>query len=882
MRRYIVIVLVLFSSLGLLAQDPPQELCVGCMGFACWQPPENPDGLLGYRLWLEGNVIGDVDTIEYQIDTDTLQNFMEYTFSVAAIYPEGLSEVVSFLFQYRPSYYYDPPRNFKGRFIDENKVKLTWTAYYRDNKEQSQEQSHSSWVGYVTHPGAGYNNGWDISALHDGLTAYGFNVNHDEGLWIMDQFHVPDGWTAGGIYGFGFFLFQDATPISTINGAYMAVYDGDPLNGGQLIAGSLDTLTPSSSYMAQVYRTSEDDFTEVNRPVTCINVGLNPGEIPAGPTYWFIVSFTGSLKGGVYAVPCTALGQTTTGEARIYDPENGWQPLLDPGTGTQQGIAFYTGGPGNGGVYPAEYSDLYRDGELIAHGIGQGYSDHEYIDENVTPGVHSYSLVNVYYDGWEQLCLNKSEYVTIDVRRCYPPKNFEVESASLDDNLTVSHLTWDEEDDIPQREDIKTFYEIYRKRFGDNHFNLIGVLHKDEGLDSFEYYDTVPEGIYYYRINDYNVYPSGSVQSSYAGQYGDCDIPYWVDTDIPVSAEFQWNNGSEGAMVHWGELVEGELRYDNGEFIDVYDDSNEEHQWGICINYGGPHRFSLLKSVSLYTVADGNYDILVYEGYNQPETLLAQKTVQLSGTNQWHTVSIDSICVFGYSPLWITIRTQNIDQPMAYGGNNGSSDNGRWIYNPGNHRWDKTYIDGSFMIRANYSTRFNVEDWPLVPEPSFGVLHYNLYRSTDHHDNELVATIPFILDFNYYVEYFDPHDDPTQECYYYQLTLTYRDYEDGSYCETTPMPNSDNPLVDWAEVCTTWESEETADDQAMLYPNPTTGLQTITMEHFHHAEVYDLTGRLMKHSNSNTLDFSNLTKGIYILKIVDNSGNIINKKIIKQ
>ena len=145
-----------------------------------------------------------------------------------------------------------------------------------------------------------------------------------------------------------------------------------------------------------------------------------------------------------------------------------------------------------------------------------------------------------------------------------------------------------------------------------------------------------------------------------------------------------------------------------------------------------------------------------------------------------------------------------------------------------------------------------------------------------------MATIPFTLDFNYYVEYFDPHDDPTQECYYYQLTLTYRDGEDGSYCETTPMPNSDNPLVDWAEVCTTWESEETADDQAMLYPNPTTGLQTITMERFHHAEVYDLTGRLMKHSNSNTLDFSNLTKGIYILKIVDNSGNIINKKVIKQ
>ena len=496
--------LALFISLSLLSQEPPRELSVCETGFASWLPPTNPEGLLGYRLWLDNVELGDIDTTEYQIDTDTLQSNEEYTFSVAAVYTDTISEAISHYLHYYPCSHFLSPQFFKGSYVDENTVELTWTNY--------RMEPYGYVGGLVTHSGAGYNNGWHVSALHDGLTAYGFNVNRDDGIMVMDKFDTPNGWSAGGVYGFRFYLYQDATPISTLTGVYMAIYDGDPLNGGQLIAGDLETNVKGSTYLKHIYRTSEDDFTEVNRPIACIEADLYPGEIPAG-TYWFIATFTGSLKGGVYIIPRTVMGQTTTGEARIYDPENGWQPLLDPGTGTQQGMAIGIIGPGNGGADAISYTDLYRDGELIAHGLDP--EEEGFIDYNVPFGIHDYTIVNV-YDAWWYDCPNESCPKTIDVRPCYPPENFEVETEPLNDELIVCHLTWDKENDIPQREDIRTFYEIYRKEESQNNFHIVGVLPKDETQDSFEYYDTVSQGTYYYKVSDYNVFPTGSCESNFA------------------------------------------------------------------------------------------------------------------------------------------------------------------------------------------------------------------------------------------------------------------------------------------------------------------------------------------------------------------------------
>ncbi len=67
-----------------------------------------------------------------------------------------------------------------------------------------------------------------------------------------------------------------------------------------------------------------------------------------------------------------------------------------------------------------------------------------------------------------------------------------------------------------------------------------------------------------------------------------------------------------------------------------------------------------------------------------------------------------------------------------------------------------------------------------------------------------------------------------------------------------------------------------------IYPNPTSELISITTSQaVNKIELYDLTGRLLNTTNYLTLDFSKLTVGQYILKIHLKTGEIIERKIIK-
>ncbi|WP_396152337.1 T9SS type A sorting domain-containing protein [Flavobacterium sp.] len=71
-----------------------------------------------------------------------------------------------------------------------------------------------------------------------------------------------------------------------------------------------------------------------------------------------------------------------------------------------------------------------------------------------------------------------------------------------------------------------------------------------------------------------------------------------------------------------------------------------------------------------------------------------------------------------------------------------------------------------------------------------------------------------------------------------------------------------------------------------IYPNPTHGIITIQIEDSNNFEVelYDVYGKKIAHfSNQKKIDISNLTNGMYVLKIVDSENNLIsNNKIIKK
>ena len=84
--------------------------------------------------------------------------------------------------------------------------------------------------------------------------------------------------------------------------------------------------------------------------------------------------------------------------------------------------------------------------------------------------------------------------------------------------------------------------------------------------------------------------------------------------------------------------------------------------------------------------------------------------------------------------------------------------------------------------------------------------------------------------------------------------------------------------------------EELSETKVTIYPNPTKGMLKVDIsgvEKFENARIslYDLTGKLLQQwagiSQSNEIDLSERTPGMYIMQIVYN-GNASSWKIIKE
>lgn len=66
-----------------------------------------------------------------------------------------------------------------------------------------------------------------------------------------------------------------------------------------------------------------------------------------------------------------------------------------------------------------------------------------------------------------------------------------------------------------------------------------------------------------------------------------------------------------------------------------------------------------------------------------------------------------------------------------------------------------------------------------------------------------------------------------------------------------------------------------------LYPNPTTGKVTIEAENFESAVVVDMTGRQVMTTTTNVIDMSNLTNGVYMVRINTTTGTTTQKVVKK-
>ncbi len=290
---------------------------------------------------------------------------------------------------------------------------------------------------FVNSPGTGPN-GTDQSVLQNsslGMTTYGAGVQFSAGNRMADDFVVTDPWE---VESFTFYTYQTgSTTTSTITGAYVQVWNGDPTSGGQVVWGDLTTNVMSSTAWTNAYRMSETD-AGTTRPVmsvTCATPGLTlqPG------TYWVDFTLAGSLSSGPWAPPITITGQSTTGNSKQYT-STGWGDFVDGGTSTAQGVPFLVEGTISGG------GDECPHGELLGYNVYRGNqkigetvpSVRTYIDSNVTPGTYVYGVTAVYGEPYP----GESDPVTTSVT-VSPAATFPFEEDWTSGNFTANNWTFD-------------------------------------------------------------------------------------------------------------------------------------------------------------------------------------------------------------------------------------------------------------------------------------------------------------------------------------------------------------------------------------------------------------------------------------------------------
>jgi hypothetical protein len=95
------------------------------------------------------------------------------------------------------------------------------------------------------------------------------------------------------------------------------------------------------------------------------------------------------------------------------------------------------------------------------------------------------------------------------------------------------------------------------------------------------------------------------------------------------------------------------------------------------------------------------------------------------------------------------------------------------------------------------------------------------------------------------------------------------------------VPSFSNISVIWEPLFTSVE-ENIAGKDYQFYPNPSSGIFTISGEHIREIQIRNVAGSLIYHGKSDQVDIRHQPDGIYFVKIRTEKGIIITKKIVKK
>jgi hypothetical protein len=169
-----------------------------------------------------------------------------------------------------------------------------------------------------------------------GTGIFGFGAGNAGGLRIADDFTVPTGetWDVDSLIVYGYQTLSGNT--STLNGAFVEIFDGDPNAGGTVIHGDQTTNVLLSSEWTNVYRVTETTTgANSDRPIMDVVAELDV-ELTEG-TYWLVYSFTGDgAFSGPWSPPIEPVGTCYPGNAQQFNA-GAWAQLENINTTNQTG-----------------------------------------------------------------------------------------------------------------------------------------------------------------------------------------------------------------------------------------------------------------------------------------------------------------------------------------------------------------------------------------------------------------------------------------------------------------------------------------------------------------------------------------------------------------
>ena len=382
----------------------------------------------------------------------------------------------------------------------------------------------------------------------------------------------------------------------------------------------------------------------------------------------------------------------------------------------------------------------------------------------------------------------------------------------------------------------------------------------------------------------------GTYHSMSCEQYTVASFPNYCDPPVKLdgTAYFEDEN-DHGALISWGERPEPInqwLYYDDDVFKRSLGGNDEPRIfWAIrfeaedLADYVGTY----LREVSLFDVGAGTYQLWVYVGGDTaPRTLIRSQNMSLTNTQAWHEETISpAFEIPENEPLWIVIGQQGLSRPAAACQDMGDA-NGRWVSLDGEtwtdmHTFNMHY---TWMLRAFVTNQAGRA--VALGKDGFTLQQYNLYRSFNNVDYQLVASVPAVEGQLYY-EYRDNLADRANDVYY-RLTAFYL-ADNGETCESDYGATLNDPELHYIVIDLTSTNEnQTLDFE--LYPNPTSGQITVALEGLQKVVVYNTLGQalLNKEASSDVLqlDLSGFENGLYWVKVTAQDGTTVKSFIISR